>query len=85
MVIYVDSDKRCHLNHAEGRVCVETDFFDGREKFVEGYIYDDSNGYVQIYPFIPIPYLEKAQDEYVKNVQYEQALSEIEAALGVSG
>ena len=40
MIIYIDSDFRCHLENAEGRQAVETEFFDGKTKeFVEGYRY----------------------------------------------
>lgn len=52
MTIYIDSDYKCHVNDDGTRRAVETDFFDGRcAEFVEGYKYDDSKGYVSIYPW----------------------------------
>ena len=38
MIIYLDSDFRCHLEDDGGMRPVETDFFDGRcAAFIEGY------------------------------------------------
>ena len=38
MLIYLDSDYKCHAEHADGLTAVETNVFDGKCKaFVEGY------------------------------------------------
>lgn len=66
MKIYVDSDNNCHTTNPDGTFReVETDFFDGKCKaFVEGHCYDDSRGYVQVYPWKPYNELDAAQREY---------------------
>lgn len=64
MFIYVDSDYQCHSENDGTMREVETDFFDNKcNEFIEGYIYDDSNG-VCIYPWKPYEELEKAQVIY---------------------
>lgn len=87
MKIYVDSEYHCHTDNPGGDYReVETDFFDGKcRAFVEGYCYDDSKGYKAIYPWKPLTELEAAQREYERQMlaDYESALAEIEAALGV--
>lgn len=67
-MIYVDSKFRCHTTNSDGTFReVETDFFDNKCKtFTEGYCYDDSKGYVQIYPWKPYDKLDSAQHEYEK-------------------
>ena len=38
MIIYIDSDYKCHTSQGEGLTVVETDFFDGKcRQFIEGY------------------------------------------------
>lgn len=67
--IYLDSEFKCHTVNDGTMTAVETDAFDGKcNAFIEGYCYDDSNGYVQIYPWKPHSELDAAQR------QYEQAL-----------
>lgn len=65
-IIYVDIDYKCHATNPDGVFReVETDFFSGKcQEFIEGYCYDDSKGYAQIYPGNPYSELEKAQREY---------------------
>ena len=79
-------------------IAVETDFFDGKcNAYVEGYRYVPAeetwvreDGVVftgeMIAPWKPWDELDVAQREYERQqlVAYEAALSEIEAALGVS-
>ena len=84
MKIYVDSEYHCHTDNPDG-VCreVETDFFNGKcQTVIEGYYYDDSKGYVQIYPWKDYNKLEAAQREYEREklTEYEEALN----VLGVS-
>ena len=87
MKIYVDSNYHCHTNNLDNNFReTATDFFDGKcQTFIEGYCYDDSKGYVQIYPWKPYAELDAAQREYERQllVEYESALAEIEKALGV--
>ena len=77
--IYIDSDYRCHVTNDGTMNAVETDFFDGKcDTFVEGYCYNDRNGYVQIYPWKPFSELDAAQREYERKLleEYEAALAE---------
>ena len=38
MIIYIDSDFKCHVSAAEGRRAVETSFFDGKcPEWIESY------------------------------------------------
>ena len=84
--IYVDSNGHCHRIDDGTMTAVETDFFIGKcDTWVEGYCYDTSKGYTQIYPWKPLAELDSAQREYEREMlaDYESALAEIEAALGV--
>lgn len=66
MKVYIDSNYRCHADNQGGTLReVEHPFFDGKcRTFIEGYCYDDCNGYVQIYPFKPYDRLAAAQTQY---------------------
>ena len=78
--IYLDSDFKCHVADDGTRKAVETEFFDGKcDTFVEGYCYDDRNGYVQIYPYLPYNELDAAQREYERQllIEYEEELAEL--------
>ncbi len=84
--IYVDSLYHCHRIDDGTMTAVETEVFVGKcDAYVEGYCYDTSKGYVQVYPWKPYSELEVAQIEYELQMlaDYESALAEIEAALGV--
>lgn len=87
MLIYVDSENRFHTSNPDGTLReVETDFFDGKcDSFVEGYCYEEKENSVAIYPWKPYEELDAAQREYERQMlaDYESALAEIEAALGV--
>ena len=38
MIIYIDSDYKCHTSPADGLTAVETDVFDGKcRQYIEGY------------------------------------------------
>lgn len=79
--IYVDYLKHCHRTNDGTMTAVQTEFFVGKcDTFVEGYVYDDSKGYAQIYPWKPLPELDAAQREYEK-----QLLTEYAEALKVVG
>lgn len=87
--IYYDSLYHCHRIDDGTMTAVETDFFIGKcNAFVEGYCYDTSKGYTQIYPWKSLNKLDAIQREHEKQrlAEYEAALansiplSEIEAA-----
>lgn len=88
MKVYIDSEYRCHTTNPDGTFReVDEAFFDDKcQTFIEGYCYDDSKGYAQVYPWRPYPELDSAQRVYEKQLlsEYEKALAEIEVALGVS-
>lgn len=65
-MIYIDDRFKCHTANPDGTLReVQTDFFDGKcQAFIEGYCYDDSGGYVRIYPWQPYSELDQAQRQY---------------------
>lgn len=97
MIIYLDTDFKCHLTDDGAMTSVETDFFDGKcAAYIEGYRFVPvgaewmrEDGVVfrgeMIAPWKPWRELDAAQREYEQQqlTAYEQALSEIETALGV--
>ncbi len=98
MTIYIDSDYKCYVSAAEGRRAIETNEFDGKcpewiesFRFVpEGETWTRGDGEVfngeMVTPWKDLSEAYTAQTAYVtaQNAQYEAALSEIEAALGVT-
>ena len=96
--IYVDADYRCYIVPASDRNPVETDIFDGKcpayiagFRFVptgETWVREDGVAFQgeMIAPWKPWDELYAAQREYERQLlaDYEHALSEIEAALGVN-
>lgn len=98
MSVCIDSDFKCHLADDGTMNRVEAAFFDGKcAAFVEGYRFvpagqswTRSDGAVfrgeMIAPWKPWDELDAAQRAYERELlrQYEQALAEIEAALGVT-
>ena len=99
-MIYVDADFKCHTSDPDGLyTAVETDFFDGKcDAYIEGYrfvpdgeTWTRTDGVVfggeMVAPWKDWRELDAAQREYEREqlAAYEQALTEIEAALGVSG
>ena len=99
MTIYIDSDFKCHVSDYGTLTAVETDFFDGKcSSYIEGYrfvpagsVWTREDGAVfageMVAPWKDWRALDAAQRAYERQLiaEYEQALSEIEAALGVSG
>lgn len=84
--IYIDSEFKCHTSNDGTMTAVETDFFDGWcDAFVEGYCFRPTENGNYIYPWKPYEELDAAQREYERQMlaDYESALAEIEAALGV--
>lgn len=88
MKIYIDSEKHCHTTNTDGAYReIETNYFDGKcDDYINGFCYDDSKGYVQVYPWKTYSELDAAQREYERSqiAEYEAALTEIETALGVT-
>lgn len=97
MTIYIDNDYKCYVSAADGRRAVETDAFNGKcpewiesFRFVpEGETWTREDGDVftnMVAPWKELREAYIAQEAYVsvQNAQYENALSEIEAALGVT-
>ena len=98
MTIYIDNDYKCYVSAAEGRRAIETDAFNGKcaewiesYRFVpEGETWVQENGEMfrgeMIAPWKDLGEAYAAQTAYVtaQNAQYEAALAEIEAALGVT-
>lgn len=98
MTIYIDSDYKCYVSAAEGRRAIETDFFDGKcEEWIESYRFvPEGETWVRedgvmfqgemVSPWKDLSDAYAAQTAYLErqNAQYEAALSEIEAALGVT-
>lgn len=98
MTIYIDNDYKCHVTDTGGLTAVETDYFNGKcDAYIEGYRYVPEGqtwtredgvefGGEMISPWVDLRTLEEAQRVYEQTqlADYEAALSEIEAALGVN-
>lgn len=98
MTIYIDNDYKCHVADDGTMTAVDTDAFDGKcAEYIEGYrfvpegeTWTREDGVLfsgeMIAPWKPWSELDAAQREYEREqiAQYEAALSEIEAALGVN-
>ena len=98
MTIYIDDDYKCHVSNADGRREIETSNFNGKcpewiesYRFVpEGETWTREDGEVfkgeMVTPWKDLGEAYAAQAAYVtaQNAQYEAALTEIEAALGVT-
>lgn len=96
-VIYIDYKFKCHTVNDGTMTPVETNFFDGKcDAFIEGYRFvpageswTRSDGVLftgeMIAPWKPYDELDAAQRQYEREqiAEYEKALAEIEAALGV--
>lgn len=97
MTIYIDIDYKCYVSAAEGRRAIETDAFNGKcAEWIEsfrfvpaGETWVNLNGEMfrgeMVSPWKDLGEAYAAQTAYVaaQNAQYEAALTEIEAALGV--
>ncbi len=97
MTIYIDSNYRCYASAAEGRRAIETDAFDGKcPEWIESYRLVPAGetwtrGDGEVFTNMVSPWKDwgkayAAQMAYItsQNTQYEAALTEIEAALGVT-
>ena len=97
MTIYIDSDYKCYVSAADGRRAVETDAFNGKcAEWIESFRFVPADetwtrGDGEVFTNMVSPWKDlgkayAAQTAYVtaQNTQYEAALTEIEAALGVN-
>ena len=98
MIIYIDSEYKCYTSEADGRRAVETNFFDGKcPEWIEsfrfvpaGETWMRSDGDVfkgeMVTPWKDLRDEYTAQTAYLErqNAHSESALTEIEAALGVT-
>ena len=99
MTIYIDTDYKCHTAPGSGLTAVETDttYIEGYRFVPSGSTWVRSDGAIfrgeMVAPWKPWEELDAAQREYereqyaavtAQNAEYEDALSEIEAALGVT-
>ena len=98
MTIYIDNDYKCHVADDGTMTAVETDAFDGKcDAYIEGYRFvpygatwarGDGETFTgeMVSPWTDWATRDAAQREYERQqiAQYESALSEIEAALGVN-
>lgn len=97
MTIYIDSDYKCYVSASDGRRAIEVNDFNGKcpewiesYRFVpEGETWTREDG--EVFTNMAAPWKDlgeayAAQAAYVtaQNAQYEAALTEIEAALGVT-
>lgn len=89
MTIYLDSDSKCHVTDNGTMTPFETAHFDGKcKEFIEGHICKPEGGMsggTMVAPWKDYDELDRVQREYERQliVDYESALAEIEAALGV--
>ena len=75
MIVYVDKEYKCHVAPGEGLTPVEDSFFDGKcDAFIEGYRYDTSKGYTQIYPW------RNSAELFAAQAQYERDMEELRKA-----
>ena len=80
-IVYVDMLNHFHRTNDGTMTAVETGAFIGKcDAWVEGYCYDTSKGYVQIYPWKPYSELAAAQRTYE-----QQLLADYRAALTTLG
>ena len=83
MIIYIDTEYRCHTTPGEGLTVVETDIFDGMcDAYIEGYrfvpsgqVWTREDGVVfageMVSPWKPWQELDAAQREYERE-QYQE-------------
>ena len=97
MTIYIDNDYKCYVSAADGRRAIGTDDFNGKcSEWIESYRFvpagetwtrEDGEVFTgMMAPWKDLGEAYAAQTAYAtaQNAQYEAALTEIEAALGVT-
>ena len=84
MIVYIDSDFKCHPVNDDTMTEIQTDFFNGKcDTFVEGYCYEVKENSVAIYPWKDYVELDAAQREYERKllVEYAAALETVGVTL----
>ncbi len=97
MTIYIDDDYKCYISAADGRRAAETSLFDGKcPEWIESFRFvpagetwtrEDGEvftGMMAPWKDLSNAYMEQMAYVTAQNTQYEAALTEIEAALGVT-
>ena len=97
MTIYIDSDYKCYVSASDGRRAIETNDFNGKcPEWIESYRFvpegetwtrEDGEVFTNMAaPWKDLSEAYVAQAAYMteQNAQYKAALTEIEAALGVT-
>ncbi len=97
MTIYIDDDYKCYVFAADGRRAIETELFNGKcPEWIESFRFvpagetwtrEDGEVFTgMMAPWKDLGEAYAAQTAYgaAQNAQYEAALTEIEAALGVT-
>ena len=97
MTIYIDSDYKCYVSASDGRRAIEVNDFNGKcQEWIESYRFvpegetwtrEDGEVFTNMAaPWKDLGEAYAAQTAYAtaQNAQYEAALTEIEAALGVT-
>lgn len=97
MTIYIDNDYKCYVSASAGRRAIETNDFNGKcDEWIESFRFvpagetwtrEDGEVFTNmVAPWKDLGEAYAAQTAYVaaQNAQYEAALTEIEAALGVT-
>ena len=97
MTIYIDNDYKCYVSASDGRRAIEVNDFNGKcTEWIESFRFvpagetwtrEDGEVFTNMTaPWKDLSEAYAAQAAYVtaQNAQYEAALTEIEAALGVT-
>lgn len=97
MTIYIDSNYKCYTSAADGRRAIETNDFNGKcPEWIESYRFvpegetwmrEDGEVFTNMaapWKDLSEAYVAQAAYATAQNAQYEAALTEIEAALGVT-
>lgn len=94
MLIYIDSNLRCHTTDDGTRRCIETSFFDGKCKtFIEGYCFipigetwtrEDGEVFIGevVFPVVDYSSLEMAQEQYETD---QEQMNDMQSALKILG
>lgn len=99
VIVYIDSDYKCHLSNDGYMTAVEVDFFEGKcASFIEGYRFIPSgeswtreDGTIfhgeMIAPWMDYDELDTIQRDYEHSLltEYSSSLSEIEVAVAAPG
>lgn len=83
MIVYLDTENRCHTVNDGTMSAVEDSFFDGKcAAYIEGYKLEEPDGLRRIYPVIDSRVLEAYQKQYEADAA---ELKDADAALSELG